>query len=199
MSVLYLCVSAANQGPDLARLLARITSPLLWGPGDKPASQKGCNCTATGEWWKKVLSREYSCQLLISISNSFIWVIKMLILKYFMWLYFRSPRWVSQHCVNSLGPSDAIWLQRSGSTLAQVMACCLTAPSHYLNQCWLIISEVQWHSYLGTFTRDASTINHENKFENYISKILLKSPRGQWVFNPLQSSDAWVIFSWVNG
>ena len=48
---------------------------------------------------------------------------------------------------NSLWPSDAIWRQRSGSTLAQVMACCLTAPSHYLNQCWLIISEVQWHSY----------------------------------------------------
>ena len=32
-------------------------------------------------------------------------------------------------------PSDAIWLHRSGSTLAQVKACCLTAPSHYLNQC----------------------------------------------------------------
>ena len=26
------------------------------------------------------------------------------------------------------------------------MACCLTAPSHYLNQCWLIISKVLWHS-----------------------------------------------------
>ena len=37
---------------------------------------------------------------------------------------------------NSLRPSDAIWRHRSGSTLAQVMACCLTAPSHYLNQCW---------------------------------------------------------------
>ena len=48
--------------------------------------------------------------------------------------------------LNSLWPSDAIWRQRSGSTLAQVMACCLTAPSHYLNQCWLIISKVQWHS-----------------------------------------------------
>ena len=48
---------------------------------------------------------------------------------------------------NSLWPNDATWQQRSGSTLAQVMACCLTAPSHYLNQCWLIISEVQWHSY----------------------------------------------------
>ena len=44
--------------------------------------------------------------------------------------------------VNSLRPSDAIWWHRSGSTLAQVMACCLTAPSHYLNQCWLIISKV---------------------------------------------------------
>ena len=32
------------------------------------------------------------------------------------------------------------------STLVQVMACCLTAPSHYLNQCWLIISKVLWHS-----------------------------------------------------
>ena len=40
---------------------------------------------------------------------------------------------------NSLWPSDAIWQQRSGSTLAQVMAYCLTAPSHYLNQCLLII------------------------------------------------------------
>ena len=44
--------------------------------------------------------------------------------------------------VNSLWPSDAIWWHRSGSTLAQVMPCCLMAPSHYLNQCWLIISEV---------------------------------------------------------
>ena len=43
---------------------------------------------------------------------------------------------------NSLRPSDVIWQHRSGSTLAQVMACCLTAPSHYLNQCWLIISKV---------------------------------------------------------
>ena len=48
--------------------------------------------------------------------------------------------------INSLRPVDAIWQHRSGSTLAQVMACCLTAPSHYLNQCWFIISKqgVQW-------------------------------------------------------
>ena len=30
-------------------------------------------------------------------------------------------------------------------TLTQVMACCMTAPSHYLNQCWLLIKEGLWH------------------------------------------------------
>ena len=40
---------------------------------------------------------------------------------------------------NSLWPIDAIWRQRSRSTLVQVMDWCLTAQSHYLNQCWLII------------------------------------------------------------
>ena len=38
--------------------------------------------------------------------------------------------------------SDVIWRQGYRSTLARVMTCCLTAPSHYLNQCWLMISEV---------------------------------------------------------
>ena len=32
---------------------------------------------------------------------------------------------------------DAILWDRTGSTLAQVMACCLTALNSYLNQCWL--------------------------------------------------------------
>ena len=43
---------------------------------------------------------------------------------------------------NPLWSSDAIWWQRPGSTLAQVMACHLTAPNHYLNRCWLIVSKV---------------------------------------------------------
>ena len=57
-----------------------------------------------------------------------------------------SPKWdtLSIMLINSLRPSEAIWRHRCGSTLAQVMACCLMAPSHYLNQCWLVISEVQW-------------------------------------------------------
>ena len=67
--------------------------------------------------------------------------------------------------MSSLGPSDAIWRQRSGSTLAQVMACCLTVPSHFLNQCWLIISKVEWNSSKGKFTKDNSVINHWNYLE----------------------------------
>ena len=63
--------------------------------------------------------------------------------------------------VNSLWPSDVIWWQGSRSTLAQVMAHCLTAPSHYLNQCWLIISKAQYHSSEGNSTKDTSAIKHK--------------------------------------
>ena len=47
--------------------------------------------------------------------------------------------------LNSLWPSDAKKRKGTESTLAQVMASCLTAPSHYLNQCWLLINKVLWH------------------------------------------------------
>ena len=56
--------------------------------------------------------------------------------------------------INSLWPSDVIWRHGSRSTLAQVMASCLTAPSHYLNQSWLIIREVLWHSPDTNFTEN---------------------------------------------
>ena len=80
--------------------------------------------------------------------------------------------------ISSLWPCDTIWRYRSESTLAQVMACCLIAPSHYLYQCWCII-EVQCRSSQGNSTRDTSTINHQN----YLSKMSSKSPRGHWVNN----------------
>ena len=83
--------------------------------------------------------------------------------------------------INSLWPSDAIWPQRSWSTLAQVMACCLMAPSHYLNQCWLTISNAQCRIFEGNFTKDTSTINQLNEPENYFRKISFKFSRGQWV------------------
>ena len=90
--------------------------------------------------------------------------------------FMMSLRWI-----NSVWHNDAMCRHRSGSTLVQVMAWCLTAPSHYLSQCWLIISEVQWQSPVGDFTRDTSAINHKNYLEDYLSKISFKSARDQWV------------------
>ena len=91
--------------------------------------------------------------------------------------------------INSLWPSDAIWQHRSWSTLAQVMACCLTAPSHYLNQCWLFVSTDQWRLSKGNFTRDTQAINHENQLQFAWIKFLSNLPGAneliQWPDCPL--------------
>ena len=95
--------------------------------------------------------------------------------------------------LSSLGPHGAIW-----STPVQVMACCLMAPSHYLSQCWLIISKILWHSSEDIIIRRFQDTNQQSKIENYIFKITLRSPRDQWVnslspercdrnFNPLHA------------
>ena len=63
------------------------------------------------------------------------------------------------------------FLHRCGSTLSvQVMAWCLTAPSHYLNQCWLIIWCVPWHSHESNFT-SVLELNLKHVFRNYTFKI----------------------------
>ena len=67
---------------------------------------------------------------------------------------------------NSLWSSDALPQHISGSTLAQIMACCLMAASHYLSQCWLVIREVLWHSPESDFTRSAHELNRWEVF-NY--------------------------------
>ena len=48
-------------------------------------------------------------------------------------LFHRQPLFKSQG-VNSLWPSETIWGHRTGSTLAQVMACWQMATSHYQNK-----------------------------------------------------------------
>ena len=65
--------------------------------------------------------------------------------------------------VNSFSCSDmrcgTIWWQRSRSALAQVMACCLIAPSHYHNQYWFIISKDLWQLPDRNFTRETPAVN----------------------------------------
>ena len=66
--------------------------------------------------------------------------------------------------INSLWPGDAIWRHVTRSTLDQVMACCLTAPS--LNQCWLIMGEAPWHSSQDIILIRCEDTNQQNKIEN---------------------------------
>ena len=69
--------------------------------------------------------------------------------------------------VNSLWPSDAIWCQKSGSTLFRVMACCQMASRNYLylSLCWLIFNRV--------FCICMTTILQE-LFNISIDKLILK-------------------------
>ena len=73
------------------------------------------------------------------------------------------PQWV-----NPLWPSDNIWHHGAESTLVQVMACCLMAPSRYLNQCWPLISRDLHHSPKGKTLKILMKVisNQCNTFEN---------------------------------
>ena len=85
-----------------------------------------------------------------------------------------------QDLINSLRPDNAIRQHRSGSTMAQVMACCWTAPSHYLNQHWLVISEVQWQSPEGHLVI-AQPLITKLTWKSFILKVPFKYLRSQWV------------------
>ena len=79
--------------------------------------------------------------------------------------------------IYSLWPSDAIWRHRSASILVQVTACCLTTPSHYLNQCWFIIGEVLWHLPQNHFTASAQATGLEMSLKITLLKLLSRLPR----------------------
>ena len=83
--------------------------------------------------------------------------------------------------INSLWPNDSIWLSRSMSTLALIMACCVTAPSLHLNQCWLPFSDILWYSPASNFTRCAHQLNRFHILWDYTLIVIAASPRGHWV------------------
>ena len=101
-----------------------------------------------------------------------------------------------KYFLNSLWPSDAIWQYSSGSPLTQVVPCCLTAPSHYLNQCWLVIKCILWHSPESNFPRSAHEFNQNHEFENCIFAITTPSPWVQWVKHCQLM--VYTLFWWVN-
>ena len=83
--------------------------------------------------------------------------------------------------INPFWSSDTLWQQRSGSTLAQEMCCCLTAPNHYLNKYWFIINKIIWYSFQGDAHLNMQDINHQVVLEMYTFRITATSSWGQWV------------------
>ena len=67
--------------------------------------------------------------------------------------------------IKSLCHNDVIRQHGSGSTLPQLMAYCLMAPGNYLGWCWLIISEVLWHSHESNLTVSAQATSLYNGVE----------------------------------
>ena len=65
--------------------------------------------------------------------------------------------------------------------ICPVMACCLTAPSHYLDQCWLMINGRLWHSHERKFTGHSQEFKPKHEVENHTFKITSIPPRRQWV------------------
>ena len=80
--------------------------------------------------------------------------------------------------------------------MVQVMAWCLTAPNHYLNQCWLLISDGQWHSPEISLALTASALSIGNYIPQKImdivtnpcpihtSTILLLNPTSNRLYSP---------------
>ena len=83
------------------------------------------------------------------------------------WLWNSHPMNIAWDNRKSELYDDCVIDHKIRSTLAQVMACSLMAPSHYLNQCWHMISEVLWHSPDSNFTENTSDIHHWDEFEIY--------------------------------
>ena len=90
--------------------------------------------------------------------------------------------------IHSLWPSDVIRWYKTGLTLACVMVCGLTAPSHYLNQCSLIISEVLWHS-----SEDNFTGNTQDICPWYMSLIQVLFPEANELKQHLMGRKTWTL------
>ena len=85
-------------------------------------------CITRPQWIKPCIFIDFfsSALLCLHISNH---------TALFYWLDIMLIRTMAPYSFNPLRHIDAIWRHRTGLILAQVIACCLKTPSHFLNQC----------------------------------------------------------------
>ena len=105
--------------------------------------------------------------------------------------------WPQLMCINSSPPSPAYMRQETGSALVQVMACRLTAPSHYLNQYWLIVNWTPRNKFQWYFNRHSIIFIEENAFENVVCYFPAKLSRGRWVNQSAHENISYMFLSVV--
>ena len=93
-----------------------------------------------------------------------------------MWLFIHAG---IIHCHLMTPYDDSFW-----STLAQITACCLATPSHYLNQCWLINGAL-WYSPNINLAGSAQ----EMSLKNTLVKLLPYLP---WMNRLTAYEDSWL-------
>ena len=108
-----------------------------------------CNCP---RWMPHYLSQHWFRWWIGAVSNKKL--LEPSVFDQVLWWHLVSP---GSNFFNSLCPSAAIRRWRTWSTLFHVMACCRTAPSHYLNQSWFI--GFPWHPSENNFRGRAQEFN----------------------------------------
>ena len=79
-------------------------------------------------------------------------------------------------------------------SLAQLEARCLMSSSHYLNQCWLNISKVQWHSSGGNSTRDTKPLPEKSAGLSPVSSNDISSQFDKRYLSQRSIKLAWKLF-----
>ena len=95
---------------------------------------------------------------------------ELLKLSWFFFFFFQITIPRIYYLISLLTHCDDIWWHRSGSTLPQVIPCCLMAPSHYLIQCWFTTRKVLCHSTKRHSIGNALENDHNNTLEIYALK-----------------------------
>ena len=69
-----------------------------------------------------------------------------------------------------------------------------SAPSHYLNQCWLIVNWTLKNKLQRNSNKNTKLFTHENEFENVICEMAAILSRGRWVNKALiNQKDHWPV------
>ena len=75
------------------------------------------------------------------------------------------------------------------------------APSHYLNQCWVIVNWTLTNKVRWNFNQNTRLFIHENALENFICKTVAILSRGGWVdmMAPVGNMSSKLGFFFTNG